>query len=148
VRYPAVAALDGKIYVFGGEGVGGADNGMAVRDIQMVNPLTGSAQVVGLMPEPLEGASAATLAGYIFVAGGNDSSVDTTNTVSSTKTIWVFDLRTATMRRAGSLRIAVSNAGIAVIGNTAWLVGGEEDGNPTSAVQMFRPDPIPRAPGG
>ncbi len=141
VRYPAVAALGGNIYVIGGEAVGGADNGTAVRDIQVVNPLTGSARILGSIPEPLEGASAVTIDGHIYVAGGSTTSSGTTTAISSTPTIWAFDPLTGKMLHAGTLRVAVSNAGIAVIGTTAWLVGGETDGAPTSAVQMFHPDP-------
>ncbi len=139
VRYPAVAALNGSIYVIGGEIVGGSNNGEASRDIQLVNPLTGSARVLASMPQALEGASAFTVAGHIYVAGGNTPS--TGSGVNTSPAIWAFDPLTHKMLRAGTLRVAVSNAGFAVIGTTAWLVGGETEGVVSSAVQMFRPDP-------
>lgn len=139
VRYPAVAVLGGSIYVIGGEVVGGPDNGAATGDIQVVNPLTGSAHILTSMPQPIEGASAFTIAGHIYVAGGNTPS--TGSRTNTSPAIWAFDPLTRRMLRAGTLRVAVSNAGFAVLGTTAWLVGGETGGVVSSAVQMFRPDP-------
>jgi len=139
VRYPAVAVLDGMIYVIGGETVGGPANGEATRDIQLVDPLTGSARVVASMPQPLEAAAAFAVAGHLYVAGGNTApSASETDTSSA---IWAFNPLTRKVLRAGTLRVAVSNAGFAVIGTTAWLIGGETDGVVSAAVQMFQPDP-------
>lgn len=148
VRYPAVSTIDGKIYVFGGAAVGGPDNGRPVGEIQVINPSTGSAQVIGTMPEALEGASAVTIQGHVYIAGGDSASTGTTTPNSSSPTIWAFDAVTDRMLRAGSLRVAVSYAGIAVTGTAAWVVGGETNGVATSAVQMFAPDPGLGAAGG
>jgi hypothetical protein len=148
VRYPAVAVLGGNIYVFGGDAAGGRRSGEAIPDIQRVDPQTGSAVVLGSMPEAFEGASAVTVAGDIYVAGGDTSSAATATTTSST--IWAFDPLTRTMLRAGVLSVAVSNAGIAVIGTTTWVIGGESEGVPVSTVQRFRTDPrseLARIPG-
>ena len=49
VRYPAVAATGGKIYVFGGQAVGGT--GQAVDAIQVVDPSTHRVVVGGHLPE-------------------------------------------------------------------------------------------------
>ena len=38
VRYPAVAASGGKIYVFGGQAITGPDAGQPVDDIQVIKP--------------------------------------------------------------------------------------------------------------
>jgi hypothetical protein len=138
VRYPAITVLGGKIYVFGGEAVGGPSNGDAINDIQMVDPQSGTAVLLGSMPRALEGASAVTIAGDIYVAGGDTAATATATTTSPT--IWAFDPLTRTLLRAGALQVPVSNAGIAVIGTTAWLIGGENQGVPVSAVQTFRPD--------
>jgi hypothetical protein len=148
VRYPAVGVLGGKIYVFGGDAAGGPRSGDAIPDIQRVDPQTGSAAVIGSMPEPLEGASAVTIAGDIYVVGGDTSSAATSTSTSST--IWAFDPLTRTLLRAGVLAVAVSNAGTAVIGTTTWVIGGESEGVPVSTVQRFRTDPrseLARVPG-
>ena len=73
------------------------------------------------------------------VAGGTIASSDTATGGSSTPSIWALDPLDGKILRAGTLRVPVSNAGIAVIGTTAWLIGGETEGTVTAAVQTFRP---------
>jgi outer membrane protein assembly factor BamB len=60
-----------------------------------------------------------------------------TTTVS---TIWAFDAASGQLLVAGHLQVPVSNAGVAVIGSTAWIAGGESSGVPVAAVQMLRPN--------
>ena len=65
VRYPAVVAVGQRIWVFGGLTPAG------ITDvIQQVNVRTGRARVVGRMPRPLVAATGFTLAGRIYLAGG------------------------------------------------------------------------------
>ena len=66
VRYPAVAALGGLIYVFGGESA----DGLPVSAVQVVNPGDGTDKVIGQLPLPLSGAAAGVLDGVIYIAGG------------------------------------------------------------------------------
>jgi hypothetical protein len=156
VEYPAVAALGGYIFVFGGTTVGGhraagapaspgpaltaVTTGAAVDDIQRIDPATGRARVVGHLPTALQGASAATLDGNIYLAGGRTAS-------GVQGTIWAYQPASATMVVAGHLRLPVSNSGLAVIGATAWLVGGQSGGRPVASVQAFAPVPAhPAAP--
>ena len=73
VRYPAVAALGGKIFVFGGLTVTGLRAGTPVNTIQAVDPARHTCSVIGHLPEPLAGAAAATLHGEVFVAGGEST---------------------------------------------------------------------------
>ncbi len=134
VRYPAVAALGGKIYVFGGQ----ASNGQPVRTVQAVDPLSHKVVVVGQLPVPLSGAVAVDLGGTIYLAGG-DSPAGTSQ--QPTATIYAFDLGSHSFLRAGPLPVAVGNAGAAVLGRSAWIVGGEvAGGTPTAAVQLLRPN--------
>ena len=134
VRYPAVAALDGKIYVFGGQ----ASNGQPVRTVQAVDPRSHEVVLVGQLPVPLSGAVAVDLGGTIYLAGGDSPAG---SSLRPTATIYAFDLRRHSFLRAGSLPVAVSNAGAAVLGQRAWIVGGEvAGGTPTAAVQMLEPN--------
>jgi hypothetical protein len=140
VEYPAVAALGGYIFVFGGASVAGHTGagtavkaGAPVDDIQRVAPATGQATVVGRLPTALEGASAATLAGHVYIAGGWTG-------LTLQGTIWGYEPATATVVVTGHLR-PVSFAGLAVIGSTAWLVGGQSAGRPVATVQKFSPVP-------
>jgi hypothetical protein len=162
VRYPAVAALGGKIYVFGGEAVTGPHAGAPLNTIQAVDPARHSSTIVGKLPEPLAGAAAVTLSGEVFVAGGEstvpqprapgigttqyrarapgaagESSGAATATVS---TIWAFQPSTGRLLPAGRLQVPVSHAAVAVTGSMAWIVGGESHGDLVAAVQMIRPN--------
>ncbi len=185
VRYPAVTAFQGKIYVFGGQAITGAQAGEPTNAIQVVDPTRHTVSVVGALPESLSGAVAVTLAGHIYVVGGDSTtpqsttpgigstqigiksssnpgvgksgaitdryvagahasadllaatSSATTNTVS---TIWAFDPASGRLEPAGRLQVPVSHAGVAVLGSTAWLVGGESNGTQVNTVQMITPN--------
>jgi len=164
VRYPAVAALGGRIFVFGGQAITGPHAGAPVDVIQTVDPARRSAAVIGHLPEPLAGAVAVTVGGELFVAGGespvaqrlvpglgmtqlgpgektagtgSEGSASATSTVSA---IWAFDPANRRLLVAGHLQVPVSHAAVAVAGSTAWIVGGESGGALVAAVQMLRPD--------
>lgn len=165
VRYPAVAALGGQIYVFGGQAVKGRHAGAPVDAIQVIDPSRHTAAVIGHLPEPLAGAVAMTLDNELFVAGGESTMVrpltpglgttqlDPTGSSTGTRsdsgtssshtatvsTIWAFDPATKRVLPAGHLQVPVSHAGVAVIGSTGWIVGGESGGALMASVQMLRP---------
>jgi hypothetical protein len=131
VRYPAVAALGRMIYAFGGQRVGGAAG--AVDDIQRIDTASGKVEVVGHLPQALLGASAVTLDGVIYVAGGSTGPSDS-------GVIYAFDPAHDRALVAGHLIAPLSNAAVTTVGGTAWLVGGESGSNPTNAVQMLKPN--------
>jgi N-acetylneuraminic acid mutarotase len=131
VRYAAVAAVGRVIYVFGGERVGAVAG--AVDDIQRIDTRTGQISVVGHLPQAVSGASAVTLGGVVYVAGGTTGSSDVA-------TIYAFDARTGHALVAGQLMAPVANAAITPVGNTAWLIGGESSSTPTADVQMLQPN--------
>jgi len=162
VRYPAVAALGGKIFVFGGLAVTGPSAGTPVTTIQAVDPARHTSSVIGHLPEPLAGAAAVTLHGEVFVAGGettvpqprkpgmgttqyrargprvgSETGGARTFTVS---TIWAFQTETGRLLPAARLQVPVSHAAITVSGSSAWIVGGESHGVLVAAVQMLRPN--------
>jgi outer membrane protein assembly factor BamB len=163
VRYPAVAALGGQIFVFGGQAITGPRAGAPLDVIQAVDPARHTAAVVGHLPEPLAGAAAVTVSGELFVAGGESTvsqrvvqgrgttqlgpgqrgtgpgagaSASPTFTVS---TIWAFDPVAKRLLPAGQLQVPVSHAAVATTGSTAWIVGGESRGGLVASVQMLRP---------
>ena len=154
VRYPAVAALDGEIYLFGGQAITGPHAGAVVKVIQAVDPVRHTAAVIGSLPEPLAGAAAVTVEGELFVAGGDSPAVTrptpgvgTTQLSgppgaggSTASTIWAFDPAARRLLQAGRLQVPVSHAAVTVTGSTAWIVGGESGGALVSAVQMLHPD--------
>ena len=173
VRYPAVAALGGTIFAFGGEAITGPRAGQPVDVIQAIDPARHAASVIGRLPEPLAGAAAVTIGGHLFVAGGESSvaqalvpgmgstqlgpapasghpGLGTTahSAVPSTvSTIWAFDPASKRLLPAGHLQVPVSHAGIAVIGSTAWIVGGESAGRTGRHRPDARAEPGLRAAG-
>jgi hypothetical protein len=167
VRYPAVAALGRTIFAFGGEAITGPRAGQPVDAIQAIDPARHTARVIGRLPEPLAGAAAAAVGGHILVAGGESSVAQTlgpgmgstqlglapaaghpapgttahASSAATASTIWAFDPVSKRLLPAGHLQVPVSHAGIAVIGSTAWIAGGESGGAPVAGVQMLRPNP-------
>jgi len=162
VRYPAVAALGGKIFVFGGLAITGPRAGTPVNTIQAVDPARHTCSVIGRLPEPLAGAAAVTLDGEVFVAGGESTvpqprapGMGTTQyrahgpgagsetggaRTSTVSTVWAFQPATGRLLPAGRLQVPVSHAAVAVSGSRAWIVGGESHGALVAAVQMLRPN--------
>jgi putative pyrroloquinoline-quinone binding quinoprotein len=131
VRYPAVAALGPRLYVFGGL----LRNGHATRTVQLVDPKARTARVVGRLPVAIDGAAAGALGGTIYLAGGR------TAAGRASSAVYAFEPRGSTFLRAGTLRVAVANAGAAVSRGRLWLVGGETGGGrPTAAVQVVVPN--------
>lgn len=126
VRYPAVAALGSRIFLFGGESGGGL-----VDAIQEVDVATGTARVIGHLPRALGDAAAAALGGRLYVMGGRVAA-------GMTNQVWSVDPASGQARPAGTLPEALANEGVATIGDRAYLVGGE-DPSPTSSVVVVQP---------
>jgi outer membrane protein assembly factor BamB len=131
VRYPALAVLGSRIYVFGGQGA----NGHPSNAVQLVDPAARTARVVGRLPVPLDGAAAGVLGKTIYLAGGLTPR-------GPTRAVYAFEPQGAAFLRAGSLREAVAYAGAAVSNGRLWIVGGETSGGgPIADVQMVVPNP-------
>lgn len=122
VRYPAVAALGTKVYAIGGTTSGNASG--AVRAVQMLDTVTGAVTNIGELPQPLTDAVAATVHGRIYVFGGQLA-----GTMSDQ--VWRLDLGPTGAGPIGFTPVAtlptpVTDAAVAVLGDTAYLVGGED----------------------
>lgn len=113
VRYPGVAEVGSRVYLFGGATTAGASNA-----IQALDPASGRVQVVARLPYALTQATAFTLGGRILIAGGMRAGRPSAAILS-------FDPATGRTAVVGRLPEAVADAGVAVVGDTAYLVGGE-----------------------
>lgn len=154
VRYPAVAALNGLVYVFGGIQIGGSNSGKPVDTIQIIDTRSHKISVANWhLPMALSGAAAMTIGNEMFLAGGQSNvpqsitpGMGTTQTGAPSAgsdtvgTIWAVDTAAGQLKHAGQLQVPIANAGVAVLGSTAWLVGGETNGVVTANVQMIRPN--------
>ena len=143
VRYPAVAALGGRIYVFGGQLVGGTHDGWATDAIQVVDPASKTASIVGHLPQPLAGAVAVVLDHHIYVAGGtaSTSTTQSSNSDAPLTAVWAYDAATHHVLHAGNLPVPTSFAAASVVGGRAWILGGEDRGHQLSSVEMLSPNP-------
>ncbi len=119
VRYPAIAAANGAVYLFGGV----TSNGTDTAAVQRYDPKTGATTVIAQLPAPTAHASAVALGNSIYVLGGIIG-----NTVSSQ--VLRVDIGTGAVTPAGSLPAPLSDAAVATIGPIAYLAGGQ---GPSSA---------------
>ena len=131
VRYPAVAALGGQIYLFGGTGA----SGVASTAVQVFDTATGKGRLIAHLRAPLTGASAGTLGGHIYLAGGDTGGV-------AKNTVWAFDTGHDRLLKAGELPVATAYASATVAGGKLWLIGGENSGgSPISSVEAVSAAP-------
>ncbi len=127
VRFPAVAALNGMLYVIGGEL---SPNAADAKTVQQINIQTGTVTALSPLPVGLSHATAVTLNNTIYVLGGR-SDGHAINTISE------LNPGTGQLQAVGTLPAALSDMGVAVVGQTAYLIGGEGDnGRPVDTVVM------------
>jgi len=138
VQYPAVAVVGTTLYVFGGTAATGADSGSPVATIQVVDLKTHRVTDAGHLPEPLTASAAVVLGPDILLAGGDTAPAGGSSAATtSVSTVWFFNPAGETATVVGQLPVAESHAGVAVLGSTVWLVGGQSDGTPVATVQSL-----------
>jgi hypothetical protein len=120
VRYPAVAVVDGAVYLFGGVSTG---QGTDTAAIQRYDPATQTTRVVAQLPAPLSHATAVPLGGAVYLLGGF------VNNAVSAQVLRV-DVPTGAVTPAGTLPTPLTDAAAVVVGGTGYLAGGQ---GPTSA---------------
>ena len=158
VRYPAVAAVGRKLFVFGGEAITGGQSGRPINDIQEVDPTAHSSHVVAHMPEPLQGSAAVELGRNVYLVGGETTKHEARSQgvgnlqlatrshpagsppLFTVSTIWAFNPDTHQLLPAGRLQVPVAHAGVSVLGRRAWVVGGESGASQLADVQMLTPN--------
>jgi hypothetical protein len=129
VRYPAVASLNGKVYVIGGELSPKQADATTVQQLDLqsfavsqLSPLTAG----------LSHAAAATLNGRIYVFGGRSGG-------HAVATISQLNPATGQLLVVGQLPAARSDMSVAVVGQTIYLLGGEGDNaKPVNTVVSVR----------
>lgn len=114
VRYAGVAALDGAVWVLGGE-----ENGRELSEVYRVDPSTGRVSRAGRLPGPLGHEAVVAVGSRLLVLGGRPTPS------TATDRMWWFNPSTRTWRRAGRLPYPVADAPIARTGSSAYLLGGE-----------------------
>jgi hypothetical protein len=132
VRDAAVTGTGDDIWVFGGQTPAGPTS-----SIQRVDITAGRASVVGNLPAALSGATAFTLGGRIFVAGGRGGGAG-----AASRAVLAFDPARHLVTAAGTLPVGVSNAASAVVGGTAFVVGGSDGHRQLPSVTQVQLVPV------
>lgn len=144
VRYPAVAALQSLIYVFGGQlaTTVGTSGGSQSRLVQRINPRTGRTTVVGKLPWGIGHAMAFTLAGGLYLAGGRRGT-------KATARIWQVDTTNAHLTPVGRLPRAISDSAVVQLDQSVVLIGGETTGpfSPQRSIALIAFRRAGRVPG-
>ena len=124
VENPAVEALNGKLYAFGGstDPFSGAVANAAVFD-----PVAGTWTTLAPMPTARGGANAKAIGGLIYVVGGMDG------TGASVATVEVYNPATNTWSTGPSMTTRRDNPGAAVLDGQLYVFGGRtRDANGTT----------------
>jgi hypothetical protein len=128
VRYPAIAALDGKLLIAGGE----TADGVATATISAFDPATGKSSRLGRLPYSVSHAAGAVLGGRFYVLGGQRAGSPIATILS-----WSPGRRRA--RRAGRLVEPLSDLAAASTSAAIVVAGGEALSGPARAVSVLRP---------
>jgi hypothetical protein len=113
VRYPAVAVLDGVIYVAGGSTTSGVTSA-----IQAVEVSSGVVRIVGHLPRPISDASGFVIGNRVLIAGGRSAG-------RAQAELWQLDPTTGEVTNAGRLPYPVADAAAVVVAGVGYLIGGE-----------------------
>lgn len=113
VRYPGVAAMDGKLYVIGGQ-VGAGDT----AQVQIVDVANGTLSVGTPLAGPISEATAFVVGGAILVMGGRHGR-------KASSLIQRIDPSSGSVTTVGQLPYKVSDATGVVVDGTGYLIGGE-----------------------
>lgn len=134
VRFAAVAALDDKLFVIGGEL---SPNAADSTTVQELNLSTDAVTSLSPLAAGLSHAAAAVVNNTIYVFGGRSGG-------KAIATISELNTTTGQLLAVGQLPggIGRSDMGVDVIGDTAYLVGGEtSSGTPLNSVVTVSLEP-------
>jgi N-acetylneuraminic acid mutarotase len=115
VENPAVVALGGKLYAFGGST---SPFSGAVANAASFDPTTGSWTSLAPMPTRRGGATAAALGGHIYVAGGLGDDG------ASLSVVEMYDPASNTWSVAAPMAVPRDNPGSATLAGRVYVFGG------------------------
>jgi hypothetical protein len=127
VRYGAVTTVGNQILVIGGQTATGLAD-----VIQLINPATHRARIIGRLPTPLADASANAIGSTVIVAGGLTPNGTSAGVLTCAPA-------TGHCRRVASLPKPLANAAAVGSGTTVTLLGGERAGVPIAdAIRLLK----------
>jgi YVTN family beta-propeller protein len=125
LRYPAVVS-DGSALVI----AGGISSRGPVSSVYRFDPAARTLTSLGHLPARIGHASAFSLAGRVYVAGGLDSGASPVDSVT------LVDAAARRIRVATSLPRPISDAAAVALGPAAWLIGGSNGGAVGDVVRL------------
>jgi N-acetylneuraminic acid mutarotase/glucose/arabinose dehydrogenase len=136
VENPAVVALNGKLYAFGGST---APFSGSVTNAAVFDPVTNAWTSLAAMPVPRGGATAKAIGSVIYVVGGMNGG-------ASLETVSIYNPGTNTWTAGPSMGTRRDNPGSAVLNGKLYVFGGRTrnaDGTTVNGtlntVEMFDP---------
>jgi hypothetical protein len=136
VAYASAVAWDGQLLIAGGVTAKGPTDA-----IQRVDPRTRRATVIGRLPRALAGASMFVLGDQIVLAGGSPADKAGHGASSASNAVIIIDAQTGAVRAAGTLPMPLAYAASAVVGQTAYLIGGTDGSRAMPEVTALRMTP-------
>jgi N-acetylneuraminic acid mutarotase len=135
VMYASAVAWAGQLLVAGGMTAKGRTDA-----IQLVNPRTKQARVIGRLPRPVAAGSMFLLDDQVVFAGGSlaGNAGQDAASASVSNALLTIDPRTGGVRAAGTLPMPVAHAASAVVGHTAYLIGGTDGARSVPQVTQLR----------
>lgn len=141
--YAAATAVGRRVWLFGGRTAAGPTD-----VIQQVDLGSGAARVVGHLPYRLTGAAAFELDGTIYLAGGRTTAAAApparpagtrpAPAGPASAAVLRYEAGRGRLAVAGQLPVPVAGAAAAVIGGTAYLVGGTDGRRLVPAITTLR----------
>jgi len=137
----AALAAGQRLWIFGGVTL----SGRLTSAIQQVDLRTGRARVVGQLPRPVAAETAFTLGGQIFLAGGEiprsggpAGSASRAALVTTSNLVFSYQPASGAVTVAGQLPVPIAHAAVALVGGTAFVVGGTDGSQVTPQVTTLR----------
>ncbi len=137
VHHGALAAHDGKMYLFGGFEAprSGPPGWSPVNNAWEYNPANDSWKALAPLPGPRGGAGAAVVNGKIYVVGGagavpnvNDPAIRPRQPQRSLATVEEYDPRTDSWRSRAPLPTACNHMGCEAVNGKLYVIGGRLSG--------------------
>ena len=136
-EYAGVAALDGKVYVAGGQRTDtGVVPGPATDALEVYDPVTNTWATLPPMPTARMGLTLTAWGGKLYAIGGRTDGFS----VSAVGTVEIYDLATGVWHTGTPMPTARYHAGAAATGSSIVVAGGEFATSVLTTVEAYLPD--------
>jgi len=136
-EYAGVAALDGKVYVAGGQRTDtGVVPGPATNALEVYDPATNTWANLPAMPTARMGLTLTAWGGKLYAMGGRTDGYS----ISAVGTVDIYDPSTGLWSTGAPMPTPRFHAGAAATGSAIVVAGGEFETNVLATVEAYLPD--------